>query len=314
MNTYKALKTLGAMALLAILPLGARGQDPAPGPPPPAPPVPPGGPAGPAVPGGPGGAFGPGARFGPPQLDQAANPYFFGRVSSTPNPMGLLMRPEVQSELRLNIRQKNALMQLMQQSAIQMRQSVATRFRDMRRLSPEERRARMEEMRATAAAPPYLAQGDLTPQVRELLKPNQIERLYQLDLQYRGPLALGDPRTAEKVQLSPAHRAEIARIAAEYETQRQQAVQQYMAEVRETAAVQGVPARPGLIRRSSAAALQNRLSPVRQKIEDLRKDAEARVLALLSPEERQQWEAAQGPKFKFRADRPLLGGFGNNRL
>lgn len=213
------------------------------------------------------------------------------------NPMGLLMRPEVQSEIRLSLKQRRALAALQQEEAqIAIREQIATNFRqDLRNLPPEERRRRIQEMRNGISAPMSTFQGELNPKVKALLKEEQIQRLHELDLQYRGPLALADPRVAEEVQLSPESRSEIAQIASEYQQEAQKIIQQAMQEWQEKG---GLPAAP-------FPDFQNRLSPVGRKLHEAKKNAEEEILSVLTPEEKNRWKDAQGKKFTFRADSSL---------
>jgi len=59
------------------------------------------------------------------------------------------------------------------------------------------------------------------------------------------------------------------------------------------------PARMEQFRRD----MKNRLSPVRQKTDKIKKEAEAKILTLLSDDERVRWQEAQGEPFSFRTDR-----------
>lgn len=212
------------------------------------------------------------------------------------NPMGLLMRPEVQSEIRLSLKQRRALAALQEEAQITMREQIAANFRqDLRNLTPEERRQRIQELRNgfTAQMSPF--QGELNPKVKAILKEEQIQRLHELDLQYRGPLALADSRVAEEVKLSPESRSEIAKIASEYQQEAQKTIQQAMQEWREKGGLQVAP----------FPDFQNRLSPVGRKLHEARKNAEEDILSVLTPEEQYRWKDAQGKKFTFRSDSSL---------
>jgi hypothetical protein len=107
-------------------------------------------------------------------------------------------------------------------------------------------------------------------------------------LQRRGPLALGDAAVAEQVKLAANKRVLIANLALE--------AQRKISEARaEAIREQGLPA--------YEQQMKNRLSPVRQKTDKIRREAEANILAQLSPDETARWQATQGEPFTFRIDR-----------
>ena len=216
------------------------------------------------------------------------------------NPMGLLRRPEVQSELRLDLRQKNALAALEdkarsdgQQADLQRRQAQDPQ--QLRNLTPEQRLARFREMNAQTQAASQPPHGELTPQVKEILKPEQVTRLTQLDRQRRGPLSLADSKLSADVPLSPEHRREVQQILQGYQQQQNDIVRDAFESMRQTAR-QGQPP-PRLPDFSSP------LSPLRQKLAKIRKEAEQKAMDTLSPEEKASWQNAQGEPFTFRADR-----------
>jgi hypothetical protein len=214
------------------------------------------------------------------------------------NPMGLLMRPDVQSEIRLSLKQRRALAALQEEAQMAMRERIAANFQDLRNLPPEERRQRIQERRNALPAQISAFQGELSQKVKEILKEEQIQRLHELDLQYRGPLALADPQVAEGVKLSSESRSEIANIAAEYQQEAQKIVQQALQEWQTVGAPQGAP----------PPDFQNRLSPIGRKLHEARKKAEEEVVSVLTAEERARWKQAQGRKFTFRSALSLRRG------
>jgi len=214
------------------------------------------------------------------------------------NPMGLLVRPDVQSEIRLSLKQRRALAALQEEAQMAMRERIAANFQDLRNLPPEERRQRIQERRNALPAQISAFQGELSQKVKEILKEEQIQRLHELDLQYRGPLALADPQVAEGVKLSSESRSEIANIAAEYQQEAQKIVQQALQEWQTVGAPQGAP----------PPDFQNRLSPIGRKLHEARKKAEEEVVSVLTAEEWARWKQAQGRKFTFRSALSLRRG------
>jgi hypothetical protein len=206
------------------------------------------------------------------------------------NPMGLLMRSEVQKDLHLSLKQKNALSQVLGESRAEAEQRIVQVMQNRRRMSREERMAAMQQARAQM--PGYV--GELPGNVKAILKPEQLDRLHQLDLQWRGPLALADPKVAQEAKTTPEHRSQIGVIVATAQAQQSTILQEAIQQWRQSAGPQGGPV-PDFLSSPS--------SPVRKQTDAIRKDAEEQVLALLTGEEAAGWKAAQGEDFTFRKDR-----------
>jgi len=235
---------------------------------------------------GPGGGFGRGGGMGFGGGPMGAN----NPLQS--NPMGLLQRVEVQKEPGLSVRQKEQITELQTGSRDLMRQRMGQvfqgqDFQNMRNLSREERQAKMQEMQPQIQAAMAAFQGELSDKTKEILTPEQMTRLHQLDLQRRGPLSLADAKVADEIKLTPANRTEVAKIVADYQQQSGEITRAAF----ESARASG-----------QSPDFQSKLSPVKQKMDKTKKTAEASVVALLSEEERAAWTAAQGDPFTFRAD------------
>jgi hypothetical protein len=220
-----------------------------------------------------------------------------GLGSTASNPMGLLQRIEVQTHLHLDLRQKNALAELQNGMQADMRSRMQQVFQgnnpaNMRNMTPEQRNTQMQEMQGKVQAAMETFQGELTDKVKKILKPEQVTRLHQLDLQKRGPLGLSDAKVADELKLSPESRAAIAKISADY----QATVGKTMQEAFQSAA------QNGNLQRGQGPDLSNRLSPVRKAIDKAKKDAEDKIVAALTTDEKAAWTAAQGDPFKFRPD------------
>lgn len=225
----------------------------------------------------------------------------FGGPGSSPmmsNTLGLLMRPDVQTELRLDVRQRTAIAELMEQSRNRMFERMQQRFRnngpqDFRNLPPEQRRQRGQEIREQMMAEMQAFQGEINDQIKKILRPEQIKRLYQLDLQWRGPLSMADPKVAEQIKLTPEHRNEILKLLNEFQQQNRELINKYFQQMRESGGF-----RPG--QPPDFSAFQNPQSPLRREMDKNRKAAEEKALALLNAEEAANWKAAQGERFTFR--------------
>jgi hypothetical protein len=240
---------------------------------------------------------------------------FGGPLGGSPimsDPMGLLMRPEVQNEIHLDLKQKNAIADLMDQSQADRQQRMRQTLQGIDRrglgnLSPEERQQRMAEIQAQMQAAMNVFQGELNDKIKTILKPDQITRLHQLDLQRRGPLSMADPKVAEEVKLTPEHRTEVGKIFNQHqqETQKvmQDAFQQMRAQIQQNGGIQ--PGQPPAL-----PDFTSKQSPLRRKIDKSKSDAEEQVLALLSDDERANWKQAIGVPFKFRPDPPMQNNVG----
>lgn len=271
--------------------------------------------------GGAGGPGGPGAQGGPggPGPFTMRGPMMGGGPGGVnplqANPMGLLQRPEVQNELHLDLKQKNAIADLQEQTRDGLRQRMRQAMqglnpREMRNMTPEQRRQRMQELQPQIQAAMQSWQGELDAKIKAVLKPEQITRLYQLDKQRRGPLSMADAKVAEEVKLTPERRQAVQRVYQEYQQQQGDLMRQAFESMRQNA-----EARPN--QPPEFPDFFSRLSPWKQKMDKIRKESEAAVLALLDADEKAGWKAATGDPFTFRADPPPQpgrfgpgGGFG----
>lgn len=211
----------------------------------------------PGGPGGPGGGRGrgPGGGFGG-------------------GPLGLLMMPEVRTELKVTDEQQQKLRTAMEG----LRPEGGGQRGGFGNLSEEERaemRKRMEEL-----------QKKTDEAMKSVLSEEQITRLRQLDIQRQGAQALGRPDVAEKLGLTDEQKTK-------------------MREIQEAA-------RPdfsafGNLREASQEEREKAMAEMRAK----REKADADVMALLDAEQKAIWESLVGEKFNFPA--PQFGGFGGGR-
>jgi hypothetical protein len=206
----------------------------------------------------------------------------FGMGSSL---IQLALRSEVQNELGMSLPQRNAVAEL-----------------DPRKNMPT-RPARQREQRFEGGDQDIQRHLDSTviaqrnagdEKLKSILKPEQMKRLLQLDLQWRGPLAMADPRVAERLDIASAHRTKINDISAEFNQVRAELLSEAM-HIDQSA--------PGIIR-VDTKDMDNPLTPVGKKYAGAKKSAEDKILKLLSAEEKARWKQSQGEEFVFRKDRP----------
>jgi hypothetical protein len=201
--------------------------------------------------------------------------------------LDIISRADVQNELRLDLRQRNAVADINQSKGGPVRVQARVESGNPGE-SPE------EQVRKQLAS----QFGGIEEKLKSILKPEQFKRLLELDAQWRGPVALGDSRVAELAQLTPPHRAEINAIVNEYQRERSRIIFENSKVESQGDGTQRV------MMRVQAPELHNPLSPVRKALDPLRKQTEEKILKVLEQAERERWAAVQGERFTFRADDP----------
>lgn len=145
-------------------------------------------------------------------------------------------------------------------------------MQELRNLSPEERQQKMQEL---------MQSNDLT----AALNDTQKKRLKELEYQWQGAMALNQAEVAQAVGLTQEQRTKIAGL--------QQQMGQTLRE-----SMQGF--QPG-----------GDMTEVRKKMEELRDKTEKDIEAVLTPDQKQKWQALQGKPFTFEGGRGMgFGGFG----
>lgn len=204
-------------------------------------------------------------------------------------PRTLLRRADVQSHLHLNMHQKAQLNE-MWKSPEQMR--VALTFSGQDAPDPDAARRQAEEqIRAQL--------GDRDAAIKAILTSEQWDRLTQLDLQWRGVLALADPQVAKLVELSSESQVEVVRIAAAY-TATKTEVMTSLSQKTEDSSPDGT--RRAIMMRIDTSELDKPFSPARKKLERAKQEAEKQINSVLTPDEKARWRKAIGEPFTFRAD------------
>jgi hypothetical protein len=201
----------------------------------------------------------------------------------------LIRRADVQGALSLGMRQKNAINELFSQQAPG---RVMVSVRGDSSSSPESLQRQVDEQLRT-----QLTNRD--DQIKAILTPEQWNRLLELDLQWRGPLAMADSRVAERLQLGSETRAVIAEAAREYAGVKSEVLSS-LASKREDVSPDGT--RRAIAMRLDTSELDKPFSPARKKLEKAKQAAERKVLDSLTPEELERWKAACGKPFTFRSD------------
>src|SRR5579883_1895965 len=147
-------------------------------------------------------------------------------------------------------------------------------------------------------------QGDMDKKIEAVLKPWQVKRLREIDLQWRGPLALTNTALADQVGLAPEQRAKLTEAATALHDAdnkaRQDAMQQLMgnfAAQRAQAQASGAPM--PRFTPPTPEQMQALATKVQDAHEKALKDANAKATAVLTPPQAQAWRALQGKPFRF---------------
>jgi hypothetical protein len=176
-------------------------------------------------------------------------------------PINLLGNPSVQKELNLDDAQKEKVTALVTQTREKM-----TSVRDqLQGLQASERMTRQQEL-----ARPINESALQT--AATFLKPEQLKRLHEIELQQRGPAqALADPAIAKKLNISPEQATKIKALMTEMQSQ--------ASEIRTAAGT------------DRQAAMQ--------KAQALRRETNTKVAALLTDEQKATWKELTGAPFEI---------------
>jgi hypothetical protein len=224
----------------------------------------------------------------------------------------LLQRPDVQRHLVLDMKQKRELDELQSKSQAEIQQQFQQNrglFRNRGDMTDEERQQARDQAREQRQQFMTSFQAEQDKALQGILTPEQYKRLKELDLQWRGPLALADAKLSAPLQLTQEEQTTLQKTLQDYRTAQQQA---------RNAAMSGLnlpfggrrggqnqapdanaqpPAPPEL---PSPDELQERLNNYRKDVEKARKAAGEAVLAALTPEQQGQWKQMTGAPFIFR--------------
>jgi Spy/CpxP family protein refolding chaperone len=230
-----------------------------------------------------GGPGGPG-RFGGP----GGGP--MGRIGML---LRLMANEQVQKELNLTDDQKTKLTQLGEK----LRESFRSQMAGMENLSREERQAKfrenMEKMQKEAEAKVPEIMG----QVAQILKPEQLIRAKQIQLQLEGAEALQRPEVAEAIGLSDEQKKKLESLAEEGRKK--------IGEMFEAGRSQGQQGQDGG---------RERFAGMREKMDKMRQEGQQQAMAVLTADQKTKLAEIMGKPVEI--DRSQLfgppGGRGRN--
>jgi hypothetical protein len=213
----------------------------------------------------------------------------------------LLRREDVQNELYLYSLQKEVLTEFVNQTPGQMAARAIQymppiKYVDITKLSEEERKQWVAEIGRQAAEQAKKFMEDERREVRSVLRPEQQKRLHELDLQWRGILALADSRVADEINLSSENRKRIAETVADFEVQRINLISRASQEHKKNGGSQ----------QEFMNDFDNSKSPLYQKRQVLLQEFEEKVINLLSDAEKERWRTALGKPFIFSDESPFV--------
>lgn len=205
--------------------------------------------------------------FGLPLAAQAQeNVTLLGASPAANFSQELLRRADVQSELGIDANQKDALARALSKSGTR---TIVRTYPDISRLSDEQRKQWQAEINRQANKDAAFILSEERRELEEILRPDQRKRLTEIDLQWRGILALVDSDLSNKLGILPSHHKVIQQIINVFE-----------------------------VKRIGLWSVHDRRDRYLKRQELLR-DTEQKILSLLSDEEKSHWAQAIGRPFRF---------------
>lgn len=242
----------------------------------------------------------------------------FGMIRAMADPMQsqlliLVNRDDVRRELLIDGRQREKLATQQEgygagigaamQSAFQKARAAGGQgTANWQNMTPEERTAARQQMQDTRQTAMNEFQDGQNKQIAAILRPDQIKRLAQLDLQWRGALALADPTLAQQVKLTPDQKVQITALTQALKTEQGGSRRAAFGGGRNRGG-NAAPVDPNAAppaRPTTPEELTTVLTPVAVSLEKLRVANNTKAVALLTPEQMKVWNSLTGKPFRFR--------------
>ena len=256
--------------------------------------------------------FGPGSPLGGQlaPLMMSFGSSFGGTVDlSHSNAMNLLQRNDVRTELLITSPQREKLDEMKSSSQQELMQRVQTsaaeNFQGIQNAPPEQRLDLVQQGLTKLQDTVQTYQNDLDKNIEKLLDRNgsggvpQVERLRQLDLQFRGPLALSEKKLADNMKLTPDQRTIVSTALSEYVQVQGQAMMKAFSGMGPGAAggppgAGGAGFNPQEMQKKMTEAMQS------EDIKKARKASEKKVTDAMTAEQKETWKSWLGKPFTFR--------------
>ena len=245
------------------------------------------------------------------------------------NTSQLIKRPDVQTELVLSGRQREQLVEVQQGMVTDMSKRVRENmpdFRKLRNMSPEDRQVEQEKMRQQAQDGVQSAMSGATSEMDKklmtILSPGQMKRLRELDLQWRGTLAVGDKTVGEKFAFTSEQTQQVQQLLGEYTKERNDAMSSAFSGMMgggrggrrgangagagttpaDGTATPTPPTPPAAGGRPQfdPADMEKRMTEAQASTDKVRLKLNEKALEIFTPEQLALWKTMNGKKFVFR--------------
>jgi len=177
----------------------------------------------------------------------------------------LLSNKSVQKELKATDEQAEKLNTF----AREMTEKQREEFQGLRDLSQEERREKMQELARTRAA-------ELVKGMAGILKPEQVKRFEEIQLQQSGAGAFSSPRVQEKLKLTADQQTKLREINEE----------------------------SGQAMRDAFQDLQSDREGAMKKIAEIRKQSTEKAFGVLTDDQKKAWKTLTGEPFEIVYEPP----------
>ncbi|HAN97705.1 MAG TPA: hypothetical protein DCQ98_09870 [Planctomycetaceae bacterium] len=173
-------------------------------------------------------------------------------------------------------------------------------FRSMQDLSEDERAEKMEEFRESMQK---LA-DEMNEKIEEILLPNQLERLQQIEVQFMGSRAVTNERVKKELEISESQQEKIDEIFEEQATK----MREMFGQGGRGGRGQGGPGGQGGGRGQGGPG--GNFEEMRTKMEELNKATDEQIMDVLSSSQRDKLEDLKGDEFDVASLRRGPGGRG----
>jgi hypothetical protein len=118
----------------------------------------------------------------------------------------------------------------------------------------------------------------------DILQPDQLKRLNEIQIQVNGIASFKRPEVQEKLDLTDEQKKEIRKIG------------------------DGLKQEVGEVMRDAASAPLRKMPGAIQKVKEMKDDATRKAVDKLTPEQKKTWKEMTGEKFDFKLELPLRPG------
>ena len=196
--------------------------------------------------------------------------------------------------------------------------SMRGQFKNFSSLTPQQRQAQLAQMRQqmqqNISGESVKEQQAEDAQLATVLNKWQMNKLHQLDYQFRTPLALDNPDVAKPFKLTAEQASQIKALYDQYMQEERTSITDLLMPAAPPAQTSGSqPATPAERRAAFQQQMQKNLANMNAKMQDLqthgiklaapldakRQALGKQVLELLNPDQKQMWKKLEGPLFYF---------------